>query len=385
MLFISGQMSFVKMNQAVGIRAIAVNFPESVRTNDYWKKNYPGLLAELDRKNQNLRLFDNDAQENSNWVQAVKPYREDIFRGALERRVLGENQTSISIECGAIEKVLQARKLAASDVDLLISCAMFPEELVIGNATSIAKNLGFRGVAWNLNATCGGALLALENAVALIRDKRFKRVLVSLSCNYSKHVEYTNSFSFTLGDGAAAFIVEKLEEGQGLLHSYSTNTYDTCGVIYPRFTVDKMGTPKVLVTVNKETVKDVTSLLIKYFQQCCQKVLSESGMKVGDIDYFIFYSPTAGYVDFCALELNIPKNKIIDIFPQYANISVVSAIAALYHAAALKKIRKDDLVMIYSHGFSGSSVASIIRWGDVALGPAPTPSENLIPAPVGAR
>lgn len=373
------------MNQAVGIRAIAVNFPERLRTNDYWKKNYPGFLAELEKKNQKVRLFDNDSQENPNWVQAVKPYRQDIFRGSLERRVLAESETSISLECGAIEKVLQASKLEIDDVDLLISCAMFPEELVIGNATHIAQKLGFRGVAWNLNATCGGALLALENAVALIRDKRFNRVLVSLSCNYSKHIEYTNSFSFTLGDGAAAFIVEKLEEGQGLLHSYSTNTHDTCGVVYPKFTVDQMGNPKVLITINKDLVKNVTSLLIKYFQQSCRKILFESGMKVEDIDYFIFYSPAAGYADFCALELNVPKDKIIDIFPKYGNISVVSAMAALYHAAALKKIIKDDLVMIYSHGFSGSSVASIMRWGDVALGPAPTPSENLIATPVGAR
>ena len=373
------------MSQAVGIRAIAVNFPECVRTNDYWKNNHPQFLAELEKKNETVRLFDNDTQENANWVQAVKPYRDDIFRGTLERRVLAEGESSISLECGAIQKVLQASKLEINDVGLLISCAMYPEKLVIGNATPIAQELGFRGVAWNLNATCGGALLALDNAVALIRDKRYNRVLVSLSCNYSQHIEYTNSFSFTLGDGSAAFIVEKVEEGQGLLHSYSTNTYDTCGVVYPRFTVDSMGNVKGLITVNKETVKYATSLFIKYFQQCCGKVLSESGMKVEEIDYFIFYPPAAGYVDFCALEMNIPGDKIIDIFPKYGNISVVSAIAALYHAASLKKIRKDDLVMIYSHGFSGSSAASIMRWGDVALGTAPTPSENLIPTLIGAE
>ncbi|MEG3898369.1 MULTISPECIES: 3-oxoacyl-[acyl-carrier-protein] synthase III C-terminal domain-containing protein [unclassified Microcoleus] len=373
------------MSQAVGIRAIAVNFPERVRTNDYWKKNYPSFLAELEQKNQKVRLFDNDSQENANWVQAVKPYREDIFRGALERRVLAEGETSISLECGAIEKVLQASKLAINNVDLLISCAMFPERLVIGNATLIAKELGFRGVAWNFNIACAGGLAALSNAVALVQNNNFNRVLVSLSCNYSKHIEYTNSFSFTVGDGSAAFIVEKLEEGQGLIHSYSTNTYDTCDIVYPKFTVDSNGQPKALITVNKETVKYATSLFIKYFQKCCTQVLSESGMKVGDIDYFVFYPPAAGYVDFCALELNIPRSKTIDIFPKYGNISVVSAMAALYHAAALKKIRKDDLVMIYSHGFSSSSVASIIRWGSVDLGAEPTPSENLIATLVGSR
>jgi 3-oxoacyl-[acyl-carrier-protein] synthase-3 len=193
------------MSQAVGIRAIAVNFPECVRTNDYWKNNHPQFLAELEKKNETVRLFDNDTQENANWVQAVKPYRDDIFRGTLERRVLAEGESSISLECGAIQKVLQASKLDINDVGLLISCAMYPEKLVIGNATPIAQELGFRGVAWNLNATCGGALLALDNAVALIRDKKYNRVLVSLSCNYSQHIEYTNSFSFTLGRWLSRF------------------------------------------------------------------------------------------------------------------------------------------------------------------------------------
>ncbi|NEP81688.1 MAG: 3-oxoacyl-ACP synthase [Okeania sp. SIO3B3] len=365
------------MNQSVGIRALAVNFPEYVLTNDHWKKNYPDLLLKLEQKSQNVRLFDPESQENKNWVQAVKPYREDIFRGTSERRVLTGDETSMTLECGAIEKVLQAAKLDINEVDLLISCAMFPERLAIGNATLIARELGFRGTAWNMNATCGGALLSLDNAMALIQTQKLERVLVSLSCNYSKHIEYTNSFSFTLGDGAAAFIVEKVKTGEGLLHSYSTNTYDTCDVVYPKFTVDGNGNPKLLITVNKETVKYATSLFIKYFQECCTKVLDKSGIKVEDIDFFIFYPPSAGYVNFCALELNIPQHKTIDLFPKYGNISVVSAIAALYHAAEQKKIQKDDLVMIYSHGFSGSSIASIMRWGDVDLGLPPSTSRGL--------
>ncbi|MGB3514130.1 MAG: 3-oxoacyl-[acyl-carrier-protein] synthase III C-terminal domain-containing protein [Microcoleaceae cyanobacterium] len=366
------------MNQSVGIRALAVNFPEYVLTNDHWKKNYPDLLLKLEQKNQTVRLFDPDSQENKNWVQAVKPYQEDIFRGTLERRVLTGNETSLTIECGAIEKVLQAAKLDINEVDLLISCAMFPEKIAIGNATLIARELGFRGTAWNLNANCGGALLALENAVYVIQSQKIDRVLVSVSCDYSKHIEYTNPFSFTLGDGASAFIVEKVKTGEGLLHSYSINTHESCDVIYPEFTVDGNGNPKLLIAINKEMVKYVSSLLIKYFQECCTKVLAQSGIRVEDIDFFVFYPPSAGYINFCASELNIPQHKTIDIFPQYGNISVASVIAALYHTAEQRKIKKGDLVMTYAHGFSGAAAAHLMRWGDVALGPVPPTSESLM-------
>ncbi|NET45730.1 3-oxoacyl-ACP synthase III family protein [Okeania sp. SIO2B3] len=366
------------MNQSVGIRALAVNFPEYVLTNNYWKKNYPDLLLKLEQKNKTVRLFDNDSQQNDHWVQAVQPYREDIFRGTLERRVLTGDETSMTLECGAIEKVLQAAKLDINEVDLLISCAMFPERLAIGNATLIARELGFRGTAWNLNATCGGALLALENAVSVIQSQKIDRILVSVSCDYSKHIEYTNPFSFTLGDGAAAFIVEKVQTGEGLLHSYSTNTHESCDVVYPKFTVDEKGEIKLLIAIDKETVKYATSLFIKYFQECSRKVLDKSGIKVEDIDFFVLYPPTAGYIDFCASELNIPKHKTIDIFPQYGNISVTSVMAALYHTAEQRKIKKGDLVMTYAHGFSGAAAAHIMRWGDVVLGSVPTPSESLM-------
>lgn len=36
--------------QPVGIRAIALNFPRTIRTNDYYRKNYPQMVAEAEQK-----------------------------------------------------------------------------------------------------------------------------------------------------------------------------------------------------------------------------------------------------------------------------------------------------------------------------------------------
>jgi len=82
--------------------------------------------------------------------------------------------------------------------------------------------------------------------------------------------------------------------------------------------------------------------------------------------------------------LGIDPQRTIDIFPQYGNISAASTIVSLYHAVQLGKIRPNDLVLVYNHGFVASAAAAVMRWGDVALGPLPTPSANLIRTPVGA-
>lgn len=36
--------------QPVGIRAIALNFPRTIRTNDYYRENYPQMVAEAEQK-----------------------------------------------------------------------------------------------------------------------------------------------------------------------------------------------------------------------------------------------------------------------------------------------------------------------------------------------
>jgi acyl carrier protein len=51
----------------------------------------------------------------------------------------------------------------------------------------------------------------------------------------------------------------------------------------------------------------------------------------------------------------------------------------LYHAAQAGKIRENDLVLVYTNGAAATAAATVMRWGDVALGSVPVPPLTITP------
>ena len=376
------------MYHPVGISSLAVSFPSVIRTNDYFRKNYPDLIATAEEKGL-ARAFSpakpiSENQEVDLWTQEMMPYLSDPFRGAIERRVLDCNESSLTLEYRAAYDALAAAKLSPEEVDLMIVASMFPEHIELGNAAFLAGQLGLKGAAWNLDSLCASALVALHNASALVRSGEYRNVLVVTSCTYSRFWDENDTLSFFVGDGAGAFVVSSLKANQGIIGKKIINTKESCGVFYNELTTDAQGKPRMIIRANKNASKQMPHLFVKYFRECYQGALDAANVTLDQIDFFVFYTATAWYRNFCVRELNIDPKRTIDIYPQYGNISAASTVATLYHAAQLDKIRPNDLVLVYNHGFVASAAAVVMRWGDVALGPLPTPSANLIDTPVRA-
>ncbi|MEH1858442.1 MAG: hypothetical protein V7L21_10625 [Nostoc sp.] len=83
--------------EPVGIRAVSVNFPSIIRTNDYYRENFPKIVAEAEQKTLAKLFVPDNATIDSDddiWSQEVAPYMSDPFRGTVERRVLAADETS---------------------------------------------------------------------------------------------------------------------------------------------------------------------------------------------------------------------------------------------------------------------------------------------------
>ncbi|NEQ40549.1 MAG: 3-oxoacyl-ACP synthase III family protein [Okeania sp. SIO3I5] len=369
------------MNQSVGIRSLAVTFPSVVRTNDYFRENFPELIAVAE--DQSLAKILSSSKSNSNqssdpWVQEAKPYLSDLFRGTVERRALGLGESSLTLELDAARKALEAAKLSLSEIDLLLVSSFFSENLHLGNAAYLAEQLGINCPAWNLDSMCASGVVALQTASAFIRSGEYKNILVVTSCTFSRFLDAKDTVQFSLGDGASAFVVAPLKENQGILGTKAINSHESCGIFFNALSTDANGNPKMVVRANRKTGKKVGPLFSKYLHECCFGALEAANITLDQIDFFTCFTATAWYSDFCVRELGIDPEKTINVYPKYGNIGAVSTVANLYHAAESNKIRPNDLVLFYSHGFVSSAAAIVMRWGDVALGPVPTPSESLM-------
>lgn len=366
------------MHEPIGIRSIALSFPTMLRTNDYWRKKYPELVTQAEQKTL-ARLFSaaESASNSSEFDLEMAPYLSDPFRGAVERWVLSPEESSLTLEHRAARDALDAAKLSTDEVDLMIVTSLFPEQIVPGNASFLARELGLHSPAWNLESTCSSALVALQSAGALVRTGEYRNVLVVISCIYSRFTDEDDTLSWFMGDGAGAFLVSSLKSNQGILGTKIVHTAATCGAFFNEITTDAQGKPRMRIQTGENASKQIRGTGVEFVRNCSEGAIAAAGVTLDQIDFFAFNTPTAWYADLCTRALGIDPKRTINLYPQYANIGPVLPIANLYHAAQSGKIRENNLVLVYTIGSASTAAATVMRWGNVALAPVPAPLVSL--------
>jgi 3-oxoacyl-[acyl-carrier-protein] synthase-3 len=356
-----------------GMKSLAVSYPRQVRTNDYFRQKYPEVVAGAEQTT--LAKIWAAPDDSSPRVEAfdaeMAPYLSDPFRGAVRRRVVADGESSLSLELASASQALAAARMGAADVDLLIDCSFRSDTIGVGNATVLAAELGVKGAAWNLETACSGSVVALQTAAALVRAGEHRNVLVVTSCTYSRDADEGDSLSWFLGDGAGAFVVGATNGREGVLGGKTIHTADTCGAFRYELSSAPGGAPKIRMLSGKGAGKVLRESATVYLRACCDGALRAAGVELGDIDFFVFNTPTAWYARFCARALGVDWEKTIDTYPLYGNMGPALMPTNLYRAAKSGRIRPQALVLLYAIGSSSSASAAVLRWGDVALGADP--------------
>lgn len=352
--------------QSVGIRSLAVSFPHTIRTNQYWLQKFPKFgtqtIQRQARVPKSVELMSNQNGLDI-WLQEVTPYLSDPFRGSVKRRVLASDESSLLLECHAAQDALTAAKLAAEEVDLVLVSSLFPNAVGPGLAAHLARELGLRCPAWNLESTCSGALIALETAQAFLHTGAYHNMLIVVSHIGSHAVNEEDTLSWSMGDGAGACVVGFVKPDQGILSTKIIPTTATCGAYMHELVIDSQGKPRIQ-TCTGEAVSILAETAVDFVRHCCQEAVSAAGVSLEQINFFAFNIPTAWYASVCAKALGIDPGRVIDLYPLYANIGPVFPVANLYHAVSTGKIRENDLVLVYANGAGATAAATVIRWGD---------------------
>jgi len=361
-----------------GLRSLALGMPEIVRTNDFWRTEHPDLVAQphatpLARANRTpdphsrTRLFDEE----------MAPYLGDPFKGSVARRLVEAGGTMLPYEVKAVRDALAAAQMTAEDVDLLICCSFVPDHLDTGNAPYLCGALGLKGTAWNLESTCSGGLHAIHAASALVATGAYRTIVVVVSVHYSKVIDERHTLAWNSGDGAAAFVVSGVDGGAGLLGFKSIHTAESCGTFYMKLATGAAGEPLVRMGARLDAGRLLREHGEHTIRTCCLGAIEAAGVTLADIDFFIFPTPVPWYARFCARVLNVDPARTISTHRFYCNVGPVLPAVNLYHAAETARIREGSLVLVSTIGSVSSAAAAVMRWGDVALGPAPVPAVDL--------
>ena len=180
----------------------------------------------------------------------------------------------------------------------------------------------------------------------------------------------TDTLSWFMGDGAGALLVGDVPDGEGWLSAHTIHTAQTCGTFRLDMVLDEQGRPGPRMAASKDTAKIINETGEPCLRECCFGALRKAGLKMDDVDFCIFNTPTAWYAEFAARALGIDRSKTISTYEKYANTGTALVAMNLHAAAAQGRIKPGDLVLSYAIGSVSTAVATLVRWGDVALGKA---------------
>ena len=82
--------------------------------------------------------------------------------------------------------------------------------------------------------------------------------------------------------------------------------------MYFELAVDAAGAPKVCMCNSRDAGKRIRACSEQYVVQCCQEVATAAGIELSDVQHFLFNTPTAWYMQFCAQALGSDPQRCID-------------------------------------------------------------------------
>lgn len=360
--------------RAAGMRSLSLAFPDALRTNDYFRVHCAEAVADAERRSLARLWSTKDGSSRTGaFDEAMAPYLSDPFRGAVARRILPPGADARSLQGIAARDALAAAGIAPRDVGLTIASTFYADGLDVGNAAFLARDLGLGGTCFNLETGCSSSIAALEVASQLVRVGQYQHVLVVTGTRYSHVLDLDDTVGWFLGDGAGAYVVSEVPEGEGFLGSKAIHTADTCGIFYTELVAGREG-PARRTRARNDAGKILRDTAAEHLETCVRGALAAAQVELGAIDFFVFQTSTAWFADFAARALGIDRERTISVYPLYANVGSVLMPANLFHAAALGRVKRGDLVLVASLGAVSSANAAVMRWGDVALGPPPAGS-----------
>ncbi|MCP4661679.1 MAG: 3-oxoacyl-ACP synthase [bacterium] len=360
---------------SAGMLSLAISVPDRILTNDHWRENHPEIVAQAEERIWMWKKPKDWDEGSQAFNIEMAPYVRDPFRGARQRRWIQPDGCALELEADAARQALDGAGLGPDDVDLLICTSFVPDVEIygssIGGATPLARELGLRGAAWNIETACSSMLLAFQTACALVRAGQYRRILVVVSTVYSRLTIEPDPISWGVGDAAVAMVVAPVPEGVGHLGSHSVNSSATYGAVVTDVEVDEQMKPRFRLRAGKSAARLLRETSEGYLKECTGEAMRQAGVELSDIKFCVFNTPLAWYARFCARALGVDASRTISVYPFYANVGPVLPGLNLLHAARWGRFREGDLVLLYSVGSISSCCAVVVRWGKVALGALP--------------
>lgn len=288
--------------------------------------------------------------------------------GIKERRVAKDNQSTSDLAARAARKALDSAGVSPEEIDLILVATVTPDMLFPSVACLVQDKIGaVNATAFDIEAACTGFIYALTIAQQFILTNFYSKVLVIGAETLSKITDYTDRNTCVLfGDGAGAVVLEKGEEGRGILSSHLGS--DGKGGKLLELPAGASLHPASLETIEKRMHyikmdgKEVFKFATRNMASSAKEALQKANIDMDNIDYLIPHQANIRIIENTAKRLKIEKDKIFTNIEKCGNTSSASIAIALDEAAKGQMIKTNDIIVLVGFGGGLTWGAMVIKW-----------------------
>ncbi|MFP4069623.1 MAG: beta-ketoacyl-ACP synthase III [Opitutales bacterium] len=289
--------------------------------------------------------------------------------GIRERRFAADTETTSDMACAAARQAIQASRVDAAEIDLIVVATMTPDMLFPSTACLLQSKLGLLNVtAFDVQAACSGFVYALNIAASMLQSGHYRKALVIGSEKTSRILDFEDRTTCVLfGDGAGAAVLGcSPEKDVGILGSIGgsdgsnpTLLYQPAGGSAIPASAESVAARQHFLKMNG---KEIFKLAVRVMGQASIDVLTQFGYAPADVDLVIPHQANMRIIDSLAKRLGLPMEKFHNNLDRYGNTSAASVGIALDEAVREGRIRRGDLVLLVAFGAGLTWASSLIKW-----------------------
>ncbi len=287
--------------------------------------------------------------------------------GIKERRILkGEGKATSYMGAEAVKGLLKKTGTDPEEIELIICATITPDMNFPSTANLISYKAGLKN-AWGFDiaAACSGFLFALQTASQFIISGTHKKVVLVGADMMSSITDYTDRTTCPLfGDGAAAVLIEAVDEGLGLQDSILE--VDGGGAEYLHMKAGGSLNPASHETVDKrqhyvfQEGKAVFKVAVKKMADVSVEVMQRNNIKPDELDWLVPHQANMRIIEAVAKRMEIRKDQVMINIEKYGNTTAATIPLCLWEYES--QLKKGDKIILAAFGGGFTWASMYLKW-----------------------
>lgn len=289
--------------------------------------------------------------------------------GIRERHYVDPGVAASHLGTEAARKVLAARGLNASEIDMIVVASVTPDMMFPATACLIQNNLGAtKAWGFDLSAACSGFVYALTVGSQFVGAGTHKKVLVIGSDVMTSILDFKDRATCVLfGDGAGAVLVEPAaSDSEGIIDfAHDVDGSGGCNLYMPAggslHPASQETVEKRMHYVHQEG-QQVFKYAVRRMSELACQILERNGFSTRDLALVVPHQANLRIIRAMQERLGVDDSKILINIDRFGNTTAATIPLGLTDALEQKRLRRGDLVLLIAVGAGYTTGAVLMRW-----------------------